>query len=185
MQQLEKILLNTQRAAGRRNVATVHGLGGIGKTQLAVEFARKHKSSFSGVFWLDGSSETSVKQSLADTALRLPRDELTTGAAAVLKPSATDVDMAVSECLRWLSLPSNHSWLLIIDNVDRDHCDRGDSQAYNVKEYFPQADHGSVHITSRLLGLGKIGAEVKVGTVGPEQARAILEKNAGKRIEGE
>ncbi|KAJ4382592.1 hypothetical protein N0V86_001814 [Didymella sp. IMI 355093] len=178
MQQLEKILLNTQRAAGRRNVAAVHGLGGIGKTQLAVEFARKHKGSFSGVFWLDGSSETSVKQSLADTALRLPRDELTTEGAAV-----TDVNMAMRECLRWLSLPSNHNWLLIIDNVDRDYCDQGDLQAYNVKKYFPQADHGSILITSRLLGLGEFGAEVKVGTVGPEQARAILENNAGKRIE--
>ena len=184
MQQLERLLLGTQRAAGRRNVAIVHGLGGIGKTQLAVEFARKHKGSFSGVFWLDGSSEASVKQSLADTALRLPRDELTADGAAMLKSAATDVDVAVRECLHWLSLPSNDRWLLIIDNVDREHHDQGDSQAYDVKAYFPHADQGSILITSRLSGLRTHGDSVKVGAVEPEQARAILESNAGKTITG-
>ena len=186
MQELEKLLLGAQRAADRRNVAVVHGLGGIGKTQLAVEFARKHKGSFSGIFWLNGSSEASVKQSLADTALKLPRDELTVDDAAMLKSAVidVDVDVAVRECLCWLSLPSNHHWLLIIDNVDRDHRDRGDSQAYDVKEYFPQADHGSILITSRLPGLQTLGAGVKVGTVAAEQARAILESNAGKAVTG-
>jgi hypothetical protein len=184
MLQLEKLLLGTQRAAGRRNVAVAHGLGGIGKTQLAVEFARRHSGSFSGVFWLDGSSEASVKQSLADTALRLPRDELMADGAAMLKAAAIDVDVAVRECLHWLAQPSNGRWLLVIDNVDRDHRDRGDSQAYDVKKYLPPADHGSVLITSRLPGLRTLGAEVKVGAVGREQARAMLESNAGKMVQG-
>jgi predicted alpha/beta-fold hydrolase len=47
----------------RRRVVVVHGLGGIEKTQLAVKFVRKYHYSFSAVFWLDGSSEASLKQS--------------------------------------------------------------------------------------------------------------------------
>jgi hypothetical protein len=183
MKELEQLLLNTQRAASRRNVAVMHGLGGIGKTQLTVEFARRHKSSFSGVFWLDGSSEAGLKQSFADMVQRLPCDELTADGVGMLKRPAVDVDVAVQECLRWLSLPSNHRWLLIIDNVDRDHHDRSDSQAYKVKEYFPHADHGSILITSRLAGLQTHGTGVKVGKVTTEQARAILENNAGKLVD--
>jgi Cdc6-like AAA superfamily ATPase len=50
MQALEKLLIDTPLTTSRRNVVVVHGLGGIGKTQLAVEFARKHQRRFSAVF---------------------------------------------------------------------------------------------------------------------------------------
>jgi hypothetical protein len=73
---------------------------------------------------------------------------------------------------------------LIIDNVDHDHHDREDPQAYNVQTYFPHADHGSVLITSRLAGLQRLGSGIKVGTVAAEQARAILENNAGRLVKG-
>jgi hypothetical protein len=74
---------------------------------------------------------------------------------------------------------------LIIDNVDHDHRDREDTQAYSVQTYFPHADHGSILITSRLASLQRLlGFGVKVGTVAAEQARAILENNAGKSVDG-
>jgi hypothetical protein len=167
----------------RRQVVVVHGLGGIGKTQLAVEFARKHHHRFSAVFWLDGSSEASLKQSFVAMVQRLPHDELMADGAALLNDAAVEADVAVRECQRWLSIQSNPHWLLIIDNVDRDHHDRGDAQAYNVQTYFPHADHGSILITSRLASLQRLGSGVKVGTLSAEQARAILENNAGRVVE--
>lgn len=188
MTAVEQLLLETSPAIspltkGQRKVVVVHGLGGIGKTQLAVKFARKHHHRFSAVFWLDGSSEASLKQSFVNIAQRLPRSELTADGAAQLSDAAVEPDVAVRECQRWLSMPSNSHWLLLIDNVDRDHCDREDAQAYKVQAYFPHADHGSVLITSRLASL-RLGQEVKVGTVAAEQARAILENNAGRVVEG-
>lgn len=76
MHGLERLLVDPVHAASRRNVAVLHGLGGIGNTQLAVEFARKHKGRFSEIFWLNGSSEANLKQSFAEMVQRLPRDEL-------------------------------------------------------------------------------------------------------------
>jgi hypothetical protein len=185
MAAVEQRLLEASPATKRRRkVVVVHGLGGIGKTQLAVEFARKHHHRFSAVFWLDGSSEASLKQSFVSIAQRLPRGELTADSAAQLSDAAVEADMAVHECQRWLSIPSNAHWLLIIDNVDRDHHDREDPQAYNVQAYFPHADHGWMLITSRLPSLQRLGSGVKVGTVAAEQARAILENNAGRVVEG-
>ncbi|KAF1928481.1 uncharacterized protein M421DRAFT_11324, partial [Didymella exigua CBS 183.55] len=140
----------------QRKVVVVHGLGGIGKTQLAVEFARKHHYRFSAVFWLDGSSEASLKQSFVNMAQRLPRSELTAEGAAQLSDATIEADVAVRECQRWLSIPSNPHWLLLIDNVDRDHRDPDDPQAYNVKVYLPHADHGSILVTSRLSSLQRL-----------------------------
>ena len=185
MAAVEQLLLETLPAASpvtrrQRKVVVVHGLGGIGKTQLAVEFARKHQHQFSAVFWLDGSSEASLKQSFVDMAQRLPRSELTAEGAAQL----SDADVAVRECKRWLSIQSNPHWLLLIDNVDRDHRDREDAQAYNVQAYFPGSDHGSMLITSRLASLQRLGLGVKVGTVAADQSRAILENNAGRVVKG-
>ena len=50
MQKLEKFLIEDTAASDRRKVVILHGLGGIGKTQLAVEFARKYHNVFSSVF---------------------------------------------------------------------------------------------------------------------------------------
>ncbi|KAF1828004.1 hypothetical protein BDW02DRAFT_603925, partial [Decorospora gaudefroyi] len=183
MQALEKLLVDTPLTTTRRSVVVVHGLGGIGKTQLAVEFARRHQGQFSAIFWLDGSSEASLKQSFVDMAQRLPRSELTADSVQKLSQATVEAEVAVRECQQWLSMPSNSRWLLIIDNVDRDHRDRDDSQAYDVKAYFPDADQGSVLITSRLARLQRLGSGIKVGTVAAEQARAILENSAGREVE--
>jgi hypothetical protein len=188
MQALERLLVDVPSTSSRRrrNVVVIHGMGGIGKTQLAVEFARKHQHSFSAVFWLDGSSETSLKQSFVNITQRIPCSEPIANDAALLNHATIEVDAAVRECQRWLSVSTNLHWLLIIDNVDRDHHDQADLQAYNVKKYFPSVDHGSILITSRLASLQRLlGSGVKVGTVAEEQARAILEKNAGRHIESE
>jgi hypothetical protein len=183
MRELERLLVDNMAAADRQKVVILHGLGGIGKTQLAVEFARKHHRAFSSTVWLDGSSETSLKQSFASIVQRLPQDELTTEGAEMLKHSAIDDNVAVRECLRWLSLPLNQHWLLIFDSVDRDYHDKDDPQAYNVKVYFPDADRGSILITSRLASLQTLGPGIKVGMVETEQAKAILESNAERAVE--
>ncbi|KAH8728360.1 hypothetical protein GQ44DRAFT_824189 [Phaeosphaeriaceae sp. PMI808] len=183
MQELERLLISNITTTNRQKVVVLHGLGGIGKTQLAVEFARKHYHAFSSVFWLDGESEASLKQSFASMTQRLPQEELTADGVEMLKRSTIDIDVAVHECLRWLSLATNQHWLLIFDNVDRDYYDKDDVQAYNVKNYFPNIDYGSILVTSRLASLQRLGTGLKVGTVEMEQARAILESNAGRMVE--
>lgn len=97
-----------------------------------------------------------------------------------------DADVAVEDVLRWLSLPSNRHWLLVIDNVDRDHRNKDkDAQAHDMQDFFPAADHGSILIASRLASLQRHGDGLKLGKLDDEQAKAILENNAGKPIKGE
>ena len=183
MQTLEQLLKSTGLVS-RQKVVVLHGLGGIGKTQLAIEFARKHYHRFSSVFWLGGASEASLKHSFTGILQRLPRDELTADGVEMLKNSTIDVDVAVRECLRWLSLPTNQHWLIIFDNVDRDYHRSDDVQACDIRKYCPSTNYGSILMTSRLASLHRLGSVLKVGTVWMEQAREILESNAGRTIEG-
>jgi MinD superfamily P-loop ATPase len=47
-------------ASDRRKICVIYGLGGMGKTQLAIEYARLHKALYTSFFWLDGKTEESL-----------------------------------------------------------------------------------------------------------------------------
>lgn len=185
LQQLKEFFLSETSSITRRKVFIVHGLGGIGKTQLSVEFARRYHTRFSSMFWLDGSSKDALKQSFVGMAQRLPQEDVTRDAMEVLKHPPIDLKIVVSDCLRWLSLPSNRHWFLIFDNIDRDYDKKNDRQSYKVEDYFPPADHGSILITTRLTNLQHLGNDLQVGLIeDDQQARNILENAARQRIEG-
>ena len=87
-------------------VAAITGLGGIGKTQAAVEFAYRYANDYSGVFWCQAATRPELIASALEIArtLTLPEQAAT---------SQTDVILAVR---RWLE--KHASWLLIVDNVE-------------------------------------------------------------------
>ncbi|KAL5321358.1 hypothetical protein ACEPPN_009314 [Leptodophora sp. 'Broadleaf-Isolate-01'] len=48
---------------GSRRVVVLYRLGGIGKTQLTIVYAKRHKNDYSGIFWLNIKDEDPLKQS--------------------------------------------------------------------------------------------------------------------------
>ena len=51
-----------------RSCVILHGLGGMGKTQLAITYARRHKEKYTAIFWLNANDEDSLKLSFRDVA---------------------------------------------------------------------------------------------------------------------
>ncbi|KAI4767255.1 purine and uridine phosphorylase, partial [Aureobasidium sp. EXF-3400] len=144
MQKLEECFFPQQPQLTRRKMFVVHGLGGIGKTQLCIEFVRRYQEKYSAVFWLDGSSKDALQRSFIDVVARLPTDEVPLGLVQAAEQASPDERSIVRGVMNWLSLPSNRQWLLVIDNVDRDHTTKvKDPLAYDVKQYLPAADHGN------------------------------------------
>jgi hypothetical protein len=175
MAELERALL-PQRQNMRQKIFVLHGLGGIGKTQLAVEFTRRHHRKFSSVFWLDGSSEDSLKLSIARYASRIPASQISDASRTYSMSSEGNIDEVVREVMGWLAQPDNTEWLVVFDNVDRDYSPHtADPLAYDVRQYFSGADHGSVMITTRLARLEQLGGSQQVNKVDRAQAQAILE----------
>nr|POF13611.1 vegetative incompatibility protein het-e-1 [Quercus suber] len=179
-----KSFFQSAMAAQRQRVFVMHGMGGMGKTQLCAEFARRQQEQFSAVFWLDGSSRAALKRSLVSAASRLPVNASQQSA----KGLSASVDSAqLSESfLQWLSLPDNKDWLLIIDNVDRDWRSRmEDPQAYDYGEFLPHADHGSILVTTRLARLRRPNTSLALASVDDGVAREMVKSRAGRQIPGE
>ncbi|CAD0032314.1 unnamed protein product, partial [Aureobasidium pullulans] len=183
MQELERFFFPQQSHDTRRKIFVVHGLGGIGKTQLSIEFVRQYQTKYSAVFWLDGSSKDALQNSFLNIVTRLPAGEVTLSLAHAAKQASPDMKLIVRGVQDWLSLPSNHRWLVVIDNVDRDYTTKGtDPLAHELKEYLPAADHGSVLVTSRLSTLVAARNNHRLTRVDHDQSRAILEAAGGEYI---
>ena len=172
--ELERVLL-PKRHSCRQKILVLHGLGGIGKTQLAVEFALQHHRKFSTVFWLDGRSEDSLMRSIASCASRILEGQISELSRTYSIDGNGDINIVVQEVMGWLAQQDNTDWLLIFDNVDRDYSyHNSDPNAYDVRRYFSSANHGSILITTRLAKLEQLGDSQQLGKVDQDQAEAIL-----------
>jgi NB-ARC domain len=174
------------KTRSRRQVFILHGFGGIGKTQLAVNFAREHQEEFSAVFWFNGSTKTQVQQDLVRSACRI-FDELSENTASQSSTSTEDIERIINRLLAWLSESTNNRWLLVYDNIDRDDSQElkdQDPDAFDVTRYFPPADHGSILLTTRLSKLGKLGPDLQLSRVNEQQGIEILSNLAERPAAG-
>jgi hypothetical protein len=145
------------RSDGSRRTVVLHGLGGIGKTQLTVAYAKRHKDTYSAIFWLNANDEDSLKQSFAKIAKRILREH-----PSASRLSGIDIQRNLEEVVdavnEWLSLPYNTRWLMIFDNYDNPQLPgQEDPSALNIRKFLPESYQGSVIITTRSseLEIGK------------------------------
>jgi AAA+ ATPase superfamily predicted ATPase len=146
----------TLRGDGSRRIVILHGLGGIGKTQLTVAYAKRYKDSYSAVFWLNVKDEDSLKQSFANVAKQILREH-----SSASRLSSVDIKEDINEVVdavkAWLSLPNNTRWLMICDNYDNPKlAGNTDPVAVDIRKYLPESYQGSVVITTR-------SSQVKIG----------------------
>ena len=146
---------------GSRNTVVVHGLGGIGKTQLALAYAKRHKDEYSAVFWVNSKSEETLRQGCAAAVRRIYREY---PSLVHLKTIAEggDLDNAVEAVKQWLSYPKNNQWLVIYDNYDTPKLPgRDNGSTFDIRHFLPEADHGAILITTRSSEL-ELGLSVAV-----------------------
>ncbi|KAJ5935998.1 hypothetical protein N7454_005296 [Penicillium verhagenii] len=142
---------NKSLAPGAR-IALV-GLGGVGKSQLAIEYTYQVRCESPGtwIFWLHASNETRFEQSFREIA-----DELKL-------PGRQDPGVNIFQLVEnWLRDETKGRWICVIDNVDDDFvCSIPTARKENetkvptntptkpLVEYLPRRPHGFTIITSR------------------------------------
>jgi transcriptional regulator with XRE-family HTH domain len=110
---------------------SVHGLGGVGKTQLAARYLHDHRDRYpDGLFWLRADQETTLAGDLAGLAGRLALPERT----------APEQEIQIEAVLRWLR--AHPRWLLVLDNLEPGVLD-------TQRQLLPPGLPGHLLITSR------------------------------------
>lgn len=136
------------RSDGSRRVVVLHGLGGIGKTQLAIEYAKRHKDDYSAIFWLNIKDQDALQQTFVNVAKQIQRQH--PAARRINRLDMKDLDDVVDAVKTWLSQPNNTRWLLIYDNYDNPKLPSNtDPAALDVRNFLPESYQGSVIITTR------------------------------------
>lgn len=134
---------------GSRRTVVLHGLGGIGKTQLSAAYAKRHKESYSAIFWLNIKDEDALKQSFTRIARQILREYPSASRLSNIDINE-HIDEVVDAVKAWLSLPGNTRWLMIYDNYDNPRLPGNtDPRAIDIRRFLPESYQGSIIITTR------------------------------------
>ena len=139
-----------------RGRAGLSGLGGIGKTQTALEYAYRHQSEYDHVFWVRAEQET----------------ELITGYGAMAKAiqipghQQDDQQAVVALMKQWLA--THDRWLLVLDNAD---------DLRQLRLYLPTTN-GHILFTTRAQALGDLAEKVEVTRMAIDEGALLLLRRA-------
>ncbi len=158
--------LHNQLLAGQVSALSqpqaISGLGGIGKTQIAVEYAYRHKQDYQAILWVHAENRETLNASYNEIAdlLTLPERE------------SKKQNMVIQGVKTWMQ--THQSWLLIFDNVDEPEA---------LVPFLPTPIRGHLLVTTRAsdvsdLGLG-FGHVLAVETFSPELGTLFLLHRAG------
>jgi tetratricopeptide (TPR) repeat protein len=146
----------TQASVGR---AAVQGMGGVGKTSLAIEYAHRYRSLYAGVCWCQTETRPGLLSALASLAVTL----------SAARAEEADVEKAAKAALRRLA-EQRATWLLVYDNVP---------EPKDIAELLPSAG-ARVLITSRFSDWSELAEEVALDVLPLEEAVAFLQSRSGR-----
>ena len=147
-----------QKLSGGKYVAltqAISGLGGIGKTQIALEYAYRYRNSYHDILWTSADTHAALVASYETLARRLrlrERDE-------------RDPSKVVAALKRWLA--EHKGWLLVLDNVE---------ELSLVNRFVPPDRQGAVVLTTRRQVTEPVAQAIEVDALAEEDGALFLLK---------
>lgn len=146
-------VLNHRGTTALDRTQAICGLGGVGKTQIAVEYALRYRSHYRTVFWVHAETVNDLITGYEQIAglLNLPQK------------CSTNQEDIVRAVRQWFK--SHDSWLLVLDNADSPR---------PLKGYLPGDHEGHILLTSRNQVFGSIARPFAISELSHEAAKDLL-----------
>jgi tetratricopeptide (TPR) repeat protein len=142
----------------RVSTQVISGLGGIGKTQIALEYAYRNREDYHAIFWLKGDTSEDLRADFVRLATLLDLSE---------RHEVDNQEIVISAIKRFLSQAPR--WLMIIDNLDTFE---------QLDQLIPRQGWGDILITTRRQATGTIATLSKVEKLTPDEGALFLLKRA-------
>lgn len=124
-----KTVLDPVDPRTQMRVLAIHGLGGVGKTQLALHYANTSLKVYDVIAWISTENQIKLVQALSSLAVKL----------GLVENGAQDDYQSVQTVRDWLNT-TDAKFLLIFDNIDDDSM---------MEQIWPATAEASVIITTR------------------------------------
>ena len=134
-------LFHGNGTAAVTQIQAISGLGGIGKTQIAIEYAYRYHRHYQSTLWFTASSYETLNNDLTTFVTLLH----------LVEQKEPDRHVVVAAVKRWLI--THEHWLLILDNV---------SDFKMILDILPTQGTGNILITTRQQALGSIAQHIAV-----------------------
>lgn len=165
----EKILetlyavLKPERTVTQAQTYALHGLGGMGKTQIALEYAYRYAQEYRAVFWIEAETSASIVASLVQVAEHLQLPEW----------AEAEQSRVIADVQHWFATQSK--WLLIWDNVEEPDL---------LYRFLPLVRQGAILITTRSQALGTLAQSLALEPLAREEGMLLALRRA-KVLEGD
>ena len=133
------------------------GLGGIGKTQTAIEYAYRFRSNYNAVLWARADTRDNLVQDYVAIARLLDLPE----------QHQQDQPRTVEAVKQWLR--GQHQWLLILDNAD---------DLRMVRDFLPETDSGQVLMTTRAQAMRQLARRLEIDRMEQAEGTHFLLRRA-------
>jgi hypothetical protein len=194
--QLHSFVLEAKTRKHSSNVIVIHGIGGVGKTQLALEYAYSHGKEFASIIWVDAETIASAQRSFLDFASRLIicyAKEMTVslpftriahqlGMASLINEEG-QIDLVncnttsiVDAVKIWLNRNDNDNWIIIFDRFD-------DLESMDISQFFINTSNGSHIITSRRPESARLGRQIFLDGMSETECIALLSRSSQRTID--
>ncbi|KAL9109829.1 MAG: hypothetical protein Q9227_005532 [Pyrenula ochraceoflavens] len=143
--------------------AAIYGLGGIGKSRIAIEYSYKMREVYPhmSIFWIYAADEPHFHASYKKILQAIPKDFQLSYSASGDTNAAENQDDSLLLVQAWLDSDESGEWLVILDNADEPSMFLT-AKAKGTRHYLPSLNRGRLLVTSR-------SKEVALSTVGLER----------------